>query len=83
MDKKEFLDNLKENKWFEDPQKLIDHRLPTVQFYLNNYVNVQYVVNGHLFDSKSINIKYQLQDFTYVNTAYNTIKERYDKGEIK
>lgn len=83
MTKEEFLENLKSDVWVDDPDELIKLRLPAVQFYLSNYVNVQYVINGHLFDSKSINIKYQLQDFTYVNQAYNTIKERYEKGEIK
>lgn len=82
MTKSEFLDNLKEDKWFDIPQELIDHRLPVVEFYWKNYVNAQVILNGHLYDSKSINIAYFPEDFILVNKAYNSLRERYDKGEI-
>lgn len=83
MDKKQFLDNLKEDKWTDNPEELIQLRLPAVQFYLTHYVNSQYLINGHLFDAKSITIKYKDDDFAIVNFAYNALVKRYNKGELK
>jgi len=59
MTKQEFIDRLKEGKWFEQPQDLIDYRLPVVQFFLSNYTNTTLMVNGgRLIQSNKVNIQY-------------------------
>ena len=85
MTKTEFFDRLKENKWFEQPQDLIDYRLPIVQFYLKNYTNTALMVNGgRVIQSKEANIVCNKNtDFCLVNQAYESILEQLKKGEIK
>lgn len=85
MTKTEFIDRLKENKWFEQPQDLIDYRLSVVEFYLKNYTSTTLLVNnGHMVQSNKINLKYNKNtDFCLVNQAYESILEQFKKGEIK
>lgn len=85
MTKQEFIDRLKEDKWFEQPQDLIDYRLPIIQFFLSNYTNTTLIVNGgRLIQSNLVNIKYNKNtDFCLVNWAYERILEQFKKGELK
>ena len=85
MTKQQFIDRLKENKWFEQPQDLIDYRLPVVQYYLKNYTNTALMVNGgRVIQSREVNIVYSQQtDFVLVNWAYERILEQFEKGEIR
>ncbi|MHB8871825.1 MAG: hypothetical protein ACYC5G_05215 [Candidatus Doudnabacteria bacterium] len=85
MNKQQFIDRLTEDKWFEQPQDLVDYRLPVVQFFLSNYTNTALMVNGgRLIQSNKVNIQYnQNTDFVLVNMAYESILERFRKGEIK
>ncbi len=84
MTKTEFIDRLKENKWFEQPQDLIDYRLSVVEFYLKNHTGTTLLVNnGHTIKSNKINIKYNKNtDFCLLNQAYESILEQFKKGEI-
>ena len=85
MTKTEFIDRLKENKWFEQPQDLIDYRLSVVEFYLKTYTSTTLLVNnGHMVQSNKINLKYNKNtDFCLLNQAYEAILEQFKKGEIK
>ena len=77
MSKEEFLDRLKEDKFFENPQELIDYRLPIVQYYLTNYTNVSLMSPDGVFSSKDVTIVYKPEDFILVNYAYERIKEKF------
>jgi hypothetical protein len=73
MDKEEYHKRLKEDKWFESPEELIDHRLPCLQYYLDNEFNMN--INGHSL--KGIQIIYKEDDFTLVNEAFLSLRKRY------
>jgi len=79
MTKQEFIDRLKEDKWFDAPQDLIDYRLPVVQFFLSNYTNTTLMVNGgRLIQSNKVNIQYNKNtDFCLLNQAYESILEQF------
>lgn len=85
MTKQKFIDRLKEDKWLEQPQALIDYRLPIVQYYLKNYTNTALMVNGgRVIQSKEVNIVYNKQtDFVLVNWAYECILKQFKEGVIK
>ena len=85
MTKQQFIDRLKEDKWLEQPQDLIDYRLPVVQFYLKNYTNTALMVNGgRVIQSREVNIAYNKNtDFCLVNLAYEGILKQFKEGEIR
>lgn len=85
MIKQEFIDRLKEDKWFEQPQDLIDCRLPVVQYYLKHYTNTALMVNGgHVIQSNKVNIVYNKNtDFVLINDAYESILKQFKEGKIK
>ena len=74
MDNKEFHKRLKENKWFDDPKKLIDYRLPCLKYYLDNDINMG--VNGVNLKGL-IQIVYKEEDFTLVNEAFLSLRKKY------
>lgn len=82
MDKKEFLKQLKENKWSSNPDELIKIRLPIVQYYLTNYSNAQVFDNkGNIFSSKSISIEFNKDtDFPLLNQAYESVRKQLIKS---
>lgn len=81
MLKEEFIQRIKEDKFFENPKELIEYRLPVVQYYLTNYVNTSLQIDNFVINSKDITIKYNpLTDFTLVNYAYERILERFKGG---
>lgn len=73
MTKEEFIKKLKENKWFDDPQELINYRLPVVQYGLNN-VKANIIVNNQFIDFNNIKIIYKEEDFTLVNQAFELLR---------
>lgn len=63
MTEKEYEFRLRENKWFYNPQELIDYRLPVVQYFMTN------------FSKGQITIKYNKEtDFALVNQAFLSIR---------
>lgn len=84
MTKEEFLENLKEDKFIEDQEKIIEHRLPVVQYWLSNYSNVIISNGQQQFSSRLITIVYNKDtDFQLVNYAYNCIVDMYKNGQIQ
>lgn len=83
MNKQEFLDRLKENKFSEDCKELIDYRLPVVQFFLTNYSNAMISDGRNALSSRLITIIPREEDFTLVNQAYMSILELYKQGALK
>ena len=81
MTQTEFLARLKEDKFHEDPEQHIEYRLPVVQHYLNN-LNHQLILNGTKIDFKTLKIIRTSDDFTLINEAFNTLKERHAKGSL-
>ena len=80
MTKEEFLAKLKEDKFFENPQELIDYRLPIIQYYLNNFTDVTILTPEGVINNKHINIKYNPEtDFTLVNQSWDKIKSQFIK----
>ena len=83
MNKQEFLDRLKENKFIENCEELIDYRLPVVQFFLSNYTNSMLSNGVNTLSSRLINIIPREEDFTLINQAYMSILELYKQGSLK
>lgn len=84
MTKEEFIENIKENKYIEDLELVIKHRLPVVQYYLRNYTNVIISDGIRTLRSNMIDIHYNEEsDFNLVNYAYNEIVKKYKNGEIQ
>jgi hypothetical protein len=80
MTREEFIERLEEDKFFENPQEMIDYRLPVVQFYLSNYVNAVIQTPNTLINTKDVTIEYNKDtDFTLVNYAFNKIQEKFKK----
>lgn len=80
MTNEEFLDELKEDKFFEDIQQQIDHRIAIINHFLANF-SPQIMVNGQLVDfSKITALKPDINDnynFTLMNQAYEGIKNKF------
>lgn len=53
--KEEFLKRLKEDKYFEKPEEMIEYRIPVVQYYLINYP-MQIVTGTAAFDTSKIEL---------------------------
>ena len=85
MTKQEFIDRLKENKWLDEPQDLIDYRSPVINFYLKNYTNTTLLVNGgHSISSNKIKLAYNKNtDFCLLNSAYEGIIKQFNEGRLK
>jgi hypothetical protein len=84
MTKDLFLDALKQNKWFDEPQLLIDYRLPVVQYYMKNKTNSVFILNGSMVESSKVNIVYNKNtDFCLVCEAYESILKQYKEGKLK
>lgn len=84
MTKDLFLDTLKQNKWFDEPQLLVDYRLPVVQYYLTNNTNGVLLLNGKMIESHKVKIVYNEQtDFCLVNEAYESILKQFKEGKLK
>lgn len=79
MTKEDFIARLKEDKFFSNPKELIKYRLPVIQFYLTNFTDSIAQINNELFYSKSITIKYEEEDFTLINQAFESIKKQFIK----
>lgn len=84
MTKEKFIENIKENKYIEDLNKIIEHRLPVVQYFLTNYSNAQVLTNTGMLNSRLVTIEYNKEtDFQLVNYAYNCIVDMYKNGQIQ
>ncbi len=84
MTKEKFIENIKENKYIEDLDKIIEHRLPVVQYFLTNYSNAQVLTNAGMLNSRLVTIEYNKEtDFQLVNYAYNCIVDMYKNGQIQ
>lgn len=84
MTKEKFIENIKENKYIEDLDKIIEHRLPVVQYFLTNYSNAQVLTNTGMLNSRLVTIEYNKEtDFQLVNYAYNCIVDMYKNGQIQ
>lgn len=79
MTKEDFIARLKEDKFFSNPKELIKYRLPVIQFYLTNFTDSIAQINNELFYSKCITIKYEEEDFTLINQAFESIKKQFIK----
>ena len=83
MDRKEFIQKLKKDKWFDNPDKLIEYRLPVIQYYLTHMTNSAVMISGRTFYSNLTTIKYDPEtDFTLVNQTWDKLKEIF-KDELK
>lgn len=84
MTKDQFLQTLKEDKFIEDLDKVIEHRLPVVQYFLSNYTNAVISNGHHTISSRLITIVYNKDtDFQLVNYAYNCILNLYKNGSLQ
>lgn len=84
MTKEKFIENIKENKYIDDLDKIIEHRLPVVQYFLTNYSNAQVFTNAGILNSRLVTIEYNEEtDFQLVNYAYNCIVDMYKNGQIQ
>ena len=84
MTKEKFIENIKENKFIEDLDKIIEHRLPVVQYFLTNYSNAQVLTNVGMLNSRLVTIEYNKEtDFQLINYAYNCIVDMYKNGQIQ
>ena len=77
MTKEEFIQGLKEDKFFDNPEEHMNHRLPYVQFFVNNYVHILSQINGKIFDSMTAKIKTPVTDSEYktLNSMFQAIKD--------
>ena len=79
MNEKEFLDGLKEDKWFNNPNELIEHRFPFVQYYLKNKTNSQIITPVGIIDSKLVELIYDENEYLQINQAFMAIKQKFIK----
>lgn len=77
MTEQEFLDGLKEDKWFNEPNELIKHRFPFVQYYLKEKANCQIITPVGMLDSKLIDLIYDENEYIQINQAFMSIKEKF------
>jgi hypothetical protein len=76
LNKEEFLKRLQEDTWFDNPKELITYRLPVIQYFLDHIVKANMIINGIPLDPKGIQIIERDEDFTLVNQAFLSLKER-------
>ena len=75
MDKNEFIKRLRDNKEFTNPDEMIEHRLPVVQYYLTHYTNAVLIANNRRINSKNITIEFNREtDFPLLNIAFDGIR---------
>jgi hypothetical protein len=88
INREEFDQKIKENKWFEDPQELVDYRFPIVEFYIKYLFNMKSIVmqaDGKAYELLSSDIILNKPDinhignFTALNIIYNYILNTYGK----
>jgi len=79
MNEKEFLEGLKEDKWFDKPNELIEHRFPFIQHYLKYKSNAQLITPMGIIDSKLIDLIYDEEEYTLINQAFMAIKQQFIK----
>jgi hypothetical protein len=79
MNEKEFLDGLKEDKWFNNPKELIEHRFPFIQYYLKNKTNSQLITPMGIIDSKLVELIYNENEYLQINQAFMAIKQQFIK----
>lgn len=74
MTQEEFIQILKEDKFFEDYKEHALHRYPIVKYYIENYLNL--TING-VNIGKVIQLLEPTTDEQYrlINQAFNSIKE--------
>jgi len=77
MTQDEFLYALSEDKFFENPEEMIKYRLPVVQHYLTNYINISIMTEQGGFNLNQITIERNHTDreFQLINYAFNAIKD--------
>jgi len=81
INEKTFLERLKENKFFEDPDESIAYRLPVCQYYLTHKTNYQLLLQGIMYATPLINIKYNKEtDYTLVHRAFEEIRKQFIKN---
>jgi len=79
MNEEEFLKGLKEDKWFDKPNELIEHRFPFIQYYLKNKTDALLVTPMGIIDSKLINLIYKEDEYLQINQAFMSIKQQFIK----
>lgn len=79
MNEKEFLEGLKEDKWFDKPNELIEHRFPFIQYYLKNKTNSQLITPMGVIDSKLVDLISKEDEYTQINQAFMVIKQQFIK----
>ena len=79
MNEKEFLEGLKEDKWFDKPNELIEHRFPFIQYYLKYKSNTQLITPMGIIDFKLIDLIYYENEYTLINQAFMAIKQQFIK----
>ena len=78
MTKEEFIQGLKEDKFFDNPEEHMNHRLPYVQFFVNNCnTHILSQINGKIFDSMTAKIKTPATDSEYrtLNSMFQAIRD--------
>lgn len=75
--KEEFLKRLKEDKYFEKPEEIIEYRVPVVQYYLTNHP-IKIVTNIEAFDTSKIELQrsHSETELQLVSWAFQCIKEK-------
>ena len=79
MTEQEFLSGLKEDKWFNNPNELIEHRFPFIQYYLKNKTNSQLITPMGIIDSKLVELIYDKNEYLQINQAFMSIKQQFIK----
>lgn len=85
INKEEFFKRLKEDVFFSNIDEHSKYRFPVVKFFIANYTGIEMSMNGKVFDLKKIELLETSGDsnFRLLNYAFNRIKERFDRGELK
>lgn len=87
MTDKEFRERLKENKWFDDAEKLINYRWPVIEYYVHN-INMNMIINGVPFSFKNMDIKKPQYDkfddnsFGLMNQAFDGLVNRINNNKL-
>lgn len=76
--KEEFLKRLKEDKYHDNIEEHIEYRLPVLQYYLDNLVNVQILTNKGPSNLRGLQIERMKQnnDFLLINQAFQSLTNR-------
>ena len=85
MNKEEFLKRLKENKHHDNVEENIEYKLPVLQYYLDNLVNIQILTDKGSTNLKGLQIERMERniDFLLINQAFESLTNRIKEFEYE